>query len=75
MSLSNFEVRTVCPCGWSARPSFGDTWFTDNQYPCCPECGLHHSEREEQTGRMVALPKKRWWHVTRYRWEKLNESE
>jgi hypothetical protein len=37
-------VRSVChKCDHNIEsPSFGDTWFTDNDYPVCPKCGTHH---------------------------------
>lgn len=31
--------RAFCECGWSTEPSFGDVWFAQKDYPCCPDCG------------------------------------
>lgn len=36
---SEWHERVFCPCGWSDRPSFGNSWFTKQHYPVCPKCG------------------------------------
>lgn len=72
--MVDFQRRDVCPCGWSFKPSFGDKWFSDNKFPCCPDCGLDCSEREMQTGEIIRVPGNRWWNCSSYVWQELKET-
>lgn len=51
--MSGWTERAFCPCGWSDEPSFGDVWFSQQHYPCCPRCGGSKYGYEMHTVRYV----------------------
>ena len=63
--MSNWSERAFCPCGWSDEPSFGNVWFTQQHYPCCPRCGgskygyqmhtVRYARRQVGTWRLFGL--------------------
>ena len=71
----NYMLVHLCPCGGHHKPSCGDPWFSNNSYPCCPECGLSCYEREMVTGRMEAEPREKWWRPLRWKFVVRDESE
>lgn len=50
----NWSRRAFCPCGWSDEPSFGNIWFSQQHFPCCPSCGGSKYAYEMHTVRSVA---------------------
>lgn len=53
--MSNWSNRAFCKCGWSTEPSFGDVWFAQKHYPCCPNCGASAYGYEMKTVRCVEV--------------------
>lgn len=62
VSYGDWKVVAICKnCNHSVgEVSFGDSWFANESYPCCPKCGAY-KPFVSKTCREVYTRVKGWW--------------
>ena len=61
MIKRSWHVRAYCQCGWNIKSPF------DVYQEVCPDCGSPWGQFTDRVVRYEALPKRKWWHLTKYR--------
>lgn len=70
--MSDYKIRSLCPCGWYDTPVAGSRSYSKIDFPCCPSCGALERERTLVAGREIPLPKG-WFETQKYRLEVRND--